>query len=45
MSPVYPKDLVGSDVFKGHIWHSARWNHEVPLSGKKVAVIGNGCSG
>jgi cation diffusion facilitator CzcD-associated flavoprotein CzcO len=26
------------------MWHSGRWNHDISLSGKKVAVIGNGCS-
>jgi hypothetical protein len=26
------------------MWHSARWNTEVDLRGKKVAVIGNGSS-
>lgn len=45
MAPAFPKDLVGTGDFKGHLWHSARWNHDVPLKGKKVGVIGNGCSG
>lgn len=30
--------------FQGSIWHSARWNHSYDLSGKTVAVVGNGCS-
>ncbi|KII88360.1 hypothetical protein PLICRDRAFT_41529 [Plicaturopsis crispa FD-325 SS-3] len=41
--PMYP-DVPGIERFKGEAWHSARWRHDVPLSGKKVAVIGNGCS-
>jgi len=44
MRPAYPKDLPGKDVFKGEAWHSARWRDDVPLSGKKVGIIGNGCS-
>ncbi len=30
--------------YKGELWHSARWNHQVHLKGKSVAVVGNGCS-
>ncbi|KAK0624227.1 hypothetical protein B0T14DRAFT_454425 [Immersiella caudata] len=33
------------DVFKGHLTHSARWDHEFDYSGKRIAVIGNGSSG
>ncbi|PFH54195.1 hypothetical protein AMATHDRAFT_478 [Amanita thiersii Skay4041] len=44
MSPVYPKDVAGVEVFHGDAWHSARWNHNVDLKGKRVGVIGNGCS-
>lgn len=43
LEPLYA-DLPGKDVFKGDMWHSARWNHNVSLAGKRVAVIGNGCS-
>ncbi|OBZ66829.1 Baeyer-Villiger monooxygenase [Grifola frondosa] len=42
--PCIPQDLQGIDRFKGESFHSARWNHEVDLSGKQVAVIGNGAS-
>src|SRR5438067_1593410 len=28
----------------GGTWHSARWNHEYDLRGKKVAVVGTGAS-
>lgn len=37
-------DLPGKDSFKGEIFHSARWNHSVDLKGKKVVIVGNGCS-
>lgn len=37
-------DLSGLDSFAGPSWHSARWDHSVDLSGKDVAVIGNGAS-
>ena len=41
--PVYPK-INGIQDFKGKIFHSARWQHEVDLTGKRVAVIGSGAS-
>lgn len=31
--------------FKGHITHSARWDHDYDYSHKRIAVIGNGSSG
>ncbi|KAL4264575.1 L-ornithine N(5)-monooxygenase [Pleurotus pulmonarius] len=43
-SAMYPPEIEGRDVFKGTIWHSAEWNHEYDLKGKRVGVIGNGCS-
>ncbi|WP_037354180.1 flavin-containing monooxygenase [Amycolatopsis orientalis] len=41
--PQIPK-LPGIAKFKGQTWHSAQWNHEFDLSGKRVAVIGTGAS-
>jgi cation diffusion facilitator CzcD-associated flavoprotein CzcO len=41
--PALP-DIAGRDDFAGPSWHSARWNHDVSLSGKRVAVIGTGAS-
>ncbi|MEV8606798.1 NAD(P)/FAD-dependent oxidoreductase [Amycolatopsis sp. NPDC051373] len=41
--PSIPK-LPGIEKFKGQTWHSAQWNHEFDLRGKKVAVIGTGAS-
>ena len=37
-------DIEGLDDFAGPLFHSARWEHEVDLTGKRVAVIGTGCS-
>lgn len=34
----------GMDRFKGRIFHTAEWDHDFDYTGKKVAVIGNGCS-
>lgn len=41
--PLYP-DIPGRENFKGASWHSAKWNHDYDLKGKKVAVIGTGAS-
>ncbi|HET7335222.1 MAG TPA: NAD(P)/FAD-dependent oxidoreductase [Rhizomicrobium sp.] len=41
--PNYP-DIKGRDTFKGPSFHSSRWNHDVDLTGKNVAVIGTGAS-
>lgn len=37
-------DIKGLETFEGDMWHSARWRGDVDLSGKRVAVIGTGCS-
>jgi cation diffusion facilitator CzcD-associated flavoprotein CzcO len=37
-------DIDGIDGFKGEVFHSARWNHDYDLVGKRVAVIGTGAS-
>lgn len=42
--PAYPSDIKDRDAFAGVQFHSARWRKDVELSGKKVGVIGNGCS-
>lgn len=39
-----PPGMTGLERFKGERFHSARWDHSVDLKGKKVGVIGNGCS-
>jgi cation diffusion facilitator CzcD-associated flavoprotein CzcO len=42
--PRIPLDMKGVHTFKGELFHSARWGHDVDLRGKRVGVIGNGCS-
>jgi cation diffusion facilitator CzcD-associated flavoprotein CzcO len=37
-------DVEGLDSFRGEIFHSARWNHDYDLEGKRVAVVGTGAS-
>ncbi|NKY55452.1 flavin-containing monooxygenase [Nocardia flavorosea] len=37
-------DIKGINSFEGEIFHSARWNHDSDLTGKRVAVIGTGAS-
>ena len=41
--PTAPK-LPGLEDFKGPAFHTARWRHDVDLAGKRVAVVGTGCS-
>ncbi|MFI7000107.1 flavin-containing monooxygenase [Nocardia sp. NPDC050175] len=41
--PNTPK-LAGIERFSGTTFHSAQWNHEYDLRGKRVAVIGTGAS-
>jgi cation diffusion facilitator CzcD-associated flavoprotein CzcO len=36
--------LPGLDSFAGPSFHTARWRHDVDLTGRRVAVIGSGCS-
>jgi len=41
--PSFPR-IRGAEAFGGHSFHSARWDHDYELSGKRVAVIGTGAS-
>lgn len=41
--PVLP-DIPGRDRFAGKTMHSARWDHDYALAGKRVAVVGTGAS-
>ena len=41
--PAIPR-LPGLDRFAGHSFHSARWDHDYDLAGKRVAVVGTGAS-
>ena len=37
-------NIAGLDDFAGLLMHTARWDHDVDLGGKRVAVIGTGAS-
>ena len=37
-------DIEGLDTFEGALFHSARWDHDVPLEGQRVGIIGTGSS-
>jgi len=41
--PALP-DIPGRAGFAGPAWHSARWDHDVDLAGRRVAVVGTGAS-
>jgi cation diffusion facilitator CzcD-associated flavoprotein CzcO len=41
--PSYPA-LEGIESFAGHSFHSSCWDHDYPLAGRRVAVIGTGAS-
>jgi cation diffusion facilitator CzcD-associated flavoprotein CzcO len=36
--------LAGLEDFEGPAFHTAEWRHDVDLAGKRVALIGTGCS-
>ena len=36
--------IPGLDNFTGPAFHTAQWRHDVDLAGKRVAVVGTGCS-
>lgn len=38
------KGVEGRESFRGASFHSARWDHDVDLAGKRVACIGNGAT-
>jgi cation diffusion facilitator CzcD-associated flavoprotein CzcO len=37
-------DVPGLEAFEGELFHSARWNHDIPLDGKRIGVVGTGAS-
>lgn len=41
--PLIPA-IPGLEEFKGKVFHSATWDHEFDLEGKRVAVVGTGAS-
>ena len=42
--PNLPTVIPGFGTFEGPDFHSARWDHDVDLTGKRVVVIGTGAS-
>ncbi|MGB2426199.1 MAG: flavin-containing monooxygenase [Alteromonas sp.] len=42
-TPIIPK-LEGQDKFKGNTFHTNNWDHNVDLTGKRVAIMGSGAS-
>jgi cation diffusion facilitator CzcD-associated flavoprotein CzcO len=38
-------EIEGLESFAGSAFHSARWDHDVELSGKRIAVVGAGSTG
>ena len=38
-------DIPGLETFEGPKFHSAEWDHDAPLSGRRVGVVGTGSSG
>ena len=43
VDPALP-DIKGLPSFRGELFHTARWNHDYELTGKRVGVIGTGAS-
>ena len=43
VDPALP-DIKGLQSFGGELFHTARWNHDYELTGKRVGVIGTGAS-
>lgn len=42
-TPLYP-DVPGMDTFSGPSFHGTRWNHDVELEGKRIAIVGSAAS-
>jgi cation diffusion facilitator CzcD-associated flavoprotein CzcO len=42
--PNYPT-IDGLESFAGAKFHSARWDHAIPLDGRRIGVVGNGSTG
>ncbi|EQB53512.1 hypothetical protein CGLO_06760 [Colletotrichum gloeosporioides Cg-14] len=38
-------NIPNHEVYQGTLFHSARWDHSFQYEEKRVAVVGNGCSG
>ena len=44
LSVPFTPPIEGLDSFEGPKFHTAGWRHDVELGGKRVAVVGTGCS-
>jgi 4-hydroxyacetophenone monooxygenase len=42
-APAIPQ-IDGADRFRGQMMHTAQWRHDVDLRGKRVVVVGAGCT-
>lgn len=42
--PKFPA-IEGMNRFNGKSWHTGKWDWSCDITGKRVVVIGNGCSG
>jgi len=38
-------EIEGMETFRGQSWHTARWPDDVAWQGKRIAVVGTGCTG
>lgn len=38
-------EIEGMETFRGGAWHTARWPEDAEWRGKRIAVIGTGCTG
>ncbi len=38
-------DIAGIDSFAGDLFHSAHWDHSIPLDGRRIGIVGNGSTG
>lgn len=38
-------DIPGLEEFGGRLFHSARWDHDAPIAGQRVGVVGTGSTG
>ncbi|MCC6710030.1 MAG: NAD(P)/FAD-dependent oxidoreductase [Gammaproteobacteria bacterium] len=43
-NPIKMPDIAGLEQFQGPCFHTAEWRDDVELTGKRVAIIGNGAS-
>jgi cyclohexanone monooxygenase len=37
-------DVPGMETFQGESWHATQWNHEVPLRGQRIVIVGSAAS-